>query len=405
MSRPTRLRWLAGRRDDGHAWDVYEACPAGRCRERARRHGAGTRCTAGCSTWRRSWPRRVRRSPAAAAGSRLDPRFGPRQAARRSDDATALDTDAPSARRVALLRDVAGLARRRATAPWPVAADGSSTRSDRTTAGRGDVRADFAGARRTRRGVADLARLVARPHNSSCRSCSPAVPCCSAGDADQSGATGESQDHGVPARRRARARPTVARAHPRRGSRGDGAGAGVRYRWPGPGDPSARRSEGQRAGPACRPSSSDIRPTSASGRRRAAGGEGLASRSGRCRSALPAVAAMLLYDAWSRSRCWRWPRPSWRAVPCFASSASRSSPPAVRPRGCASRRARRSRGPRCSARRWCSRRPAIGTSTSRPHIPVAYAASWCSSPARHRDRRSPSAASRIGLAGTWIVPR
>ncbi len=27
VSRPTRLRWLAGRRDEGGAWDVYESAP------------------------------------------------------------------------------------------------------------------------------------------------------------------------------------------------------------------------------------------------------------------------------------------------------------------------------------------------------------------------------------------
>ena len=86
LSRPTRLRWLAGRRTSQEAWDVYEgvagvpiarglpvtavvvggAAVAGGPRPRARRAAA-------------------RRPPAPRSRSRLDPGLGPGQAARRSD--------------------------------------------------------------------------------------------------------------------------------------------------------------------------------------------------------------------------------------------------------------------------------------------------------------------------------
>ena len=122
LSRPTRLRWLAGRRDGGRAWDVYEGV-------------SGTPVTRACETPRRwhevhGWlldlaQELAAQGPADRPPLRLDRvRILDSGHAKLLDDPTRdADTDARSAQPIALLHEVAGLARRRATAPWPVAVE------------------------------------------------------------------------------------------------------------------------------------------------------------------------------------------------------------------------------------------------------------------------------------------
>jgi uncharacterized RDD family membrane protein YckC len=124
LARPTRLRWLAGRRTAQEAWDVYEAV-------------AGVPIAQACRT-RRSWSE-VRRWIADLAHE---------LAAQHADDQPPLDLDrvwildsgrakllddptgnaAPGGNRLAaglgLLIEVARLARTDATEPWPLAASG-----------------------------------------------------------------------------------------------------------------------------------------------------------------------------------------------------------------------------------------------------------------------------------------
>ena len=120
LSRPTRLRWLAGSRGGGHGWDVYEGAP-------------GLSLADACATPRR-W-REVHRwlldlaqelraqAPADRPPLRLDRVWILDSGhAKLLDDPTAdRVADAHRADPVALLREVAGLARRRAD-PWPVSA-------------------------------------------------------------------------------------------------------------------------------------------------------------------------------------------------------------------------------------------------------------------------------------------
>jgi eukaryotic-like serine/threonine-protein kinase len=122
LSRPTRLRWLAGRRGDGRAWDVYESAP-------------GKSLAHACATPRRwrevhGWlldlaQELVAQGPGDRPPLQLDRiRILDSGHAKLLDDPTSdRDADARAAEPATLLRGVACLARRHATAPWPVAAE------------------------------------------------------------------------------------------------------------------------------------------------------------------------------------------------------------------------------------------------------------------------------------------
>jgi uncharacterized RDD family membrane protein YckC len=119
LARPTRLRWLAGRRTDREAWDVYEAV-------------AGvplTRALDGAPGWTaaRRWLADLARELAAQEGDDRPPLFLDRVWVLDSgrvkllDDPTD-DTPAAAADRGAFLHDVMARLRRVAPVPWPQAA-------------------------------------------------------------------------------------------------------------------------------------------------------------------------------------------------------------------------------------------------------------------------------------------
>ncbi len=121
LSRPTRLRWLAGRRTDQHAWDVYEAA-AGRTLARALDQ-AWDWSTA------RPWLADMARE-LAAQGAEVPPPLHLDRVwvldtgrAKLLDDPTAdpPDTEIPDGRR--FLHDMMRTLRSRATAPWPLSAE------------------------------------------------------------------------------------------------------------------------------------------------------------------------------------------------------------------------------------------------------------------------------------------
>jgi eukaryotic-like serine/threonine-protein kinase len=123
ISRPTRLRWLAGRRGDDRAWDVYEGA-AGRSLARA---------CATPRTWREvhAWLLDVAEEVAAHGPEDRPPLRIDRVwilesgRAKLLDDPTVdarSDTDPPSVTPAELLQQVAQLTRRTMAEPWPVEA-------------------------------------------------------------------------------------------------------------------------------------------------------------------------------------------------------------------------------------------------------------------------------------------
>ena len=123
LARPTRLRWLAGRRTDREAWDIYEDV-------------AGVPLAQACGTLRqwgevRRWLLDLAHELAAQGPGDRPPLDVDRVWILESGRAKLLDNPTSDAARVedgeaaarALLADVARLARMSARGPWPVAAE------------------------------------------------------------------------------------------------------------------------------------------------------------------------------------------------------------------------------------------------------------------------------------------
>ena len=176
LPRPTRLRWLAGRRTAQEAWDVYEGVAGVPIAQACRAPPAVVRGAALAGRPRARAGRAAAGRPAAARSrSRLDPGLGAGQAARRSDrrrpDCRRPVTVRPAhVRRRSAARGRACWRAPAASQPWPVAASHFADRlSEAPPASLTDV-AQRRGraAARPGRGDARLARPVARRPSSRC---------------------------------------------------------------------------------------------------------------------------------------------------------------------------------------------------------------------------------------------